>query len=157
DLIAYFRLVCNPNDEEALKRVINYPTRGIGQTTLDKLMVAASERRMSVWNVVQQHLGDLGFHAGTRKAIADFVLMIQGFQAMLPTYNAGALGEEIARRTGIVRELFNDKTPEGVSRYENIQELLNGMKEFSAQDEDRDTPRTLSDFLVDVALLTDAD
>ncbi|MDX9750054.1 MAG: UvrD-helicase domain-containing protein, partial [Flavobacteriales bacterium] len=157
DLISYFRLVCNPHDEEALKRVINYPARGIGQTTMDKLLVASAHHKVSIWDLVLQHLGDLGFHAGTRKAIADFVLMVQGFQAMLPTHPAAALGEEIARRTGILRELFNDKTPEGVSRYENIQELLNGMKEFSAQAEGTDVPRTLSDFLIEVALLTDAD
>lgn len=163
DLISYFRLVCNPHDEEALKRVINYPTRGIGQTTMDKLLVASAERKVPIWDLVLEHLGDLGFHSGTRKAVADFVLMIQGFQAQLATQSAYALGEEIARRTGILKELFNDKTPEGVSRYENIQELLAGLKEFSdpsaesAPTEGIDVPRTLSDFLIDVALLTDAD
>jgi DNA helicase-2/ATP-dependent DNA helicase PcrA len=158
DLISYFRLVCNPRDEEAFKRVINYPTRGIGQTTVDKLMVAAAEKEMSIWDMLLEHLGDLGFHSGTRKAIADFVLMIQGFQTMLPTHAAAILGEEVARRTGILKDLFSDKTPEGVSRYENIQELLAGMKEFSERDaEGSDVPKTLSDFLIDVALLTDAD
>ncbi len=158
DLISYFRLVCNPRDEEALKRVINYPTRGIGQTTIDKLLVAAAAKQLSIWDLLLQHLGDLDFHSGTRKAIADFVLMVQGFQTMLPTHSAAALGEDIARRSGILKDLFNDKTPEGVSRYENIQELLAGMKEFSdANAEGTDAPRTLSDFLIDVALLTDAD
>jgi DNA helicase-2/ATP-dependent DNA helicase PcrA len=158
DLISYFRLVCNPRDEEALKRVINYPTRGIGQTTVDKLLVASAAQQMSIWDLLLNHLGDLGFHSGTRKAIADFVLMIQGFQAQMPTHSAAVLGEEIARRSGILKDLFTDKTPEGVSRYENIQELLAGMKEFSdAQAEGTDLPRTLSDFLIDVALLTDAD
>ena len=134
DLISYFRLVCNPRDEEAFKRVINYPTRGIGQTTVDKLMVAAAEKQISIWDMLLEHLGDLGFHSGTRKAIADFVLMVQGFQTMLPTHAAAILGEEVARRTGILKDLFSDKTPEGVSRYENIQELLAGMKEFSERD-----------------------
>ena len=158
DLISYFRLVCNPRDEEALKRVINYPTRGIGQTTVDKLLVASAAQQMPIWDLLLNHLGDLGFHSGTRKAIADFVLMIQGFQAQMPTHSAAILGEEIARRSGILKELFTDKTPEGVSRYENIQELLAGIKEFSdAQAEGTDLPRTLSDFLIDVALLTDAD
>ncbi|MBK6831970.1 MAG: UvrD-helicase domain-containing protein [Flavobacteriales bacterium] len=158
DLISYFRLVCNPRDEEALKRVINYPTRGIGQTTIDKLLVASAAKQMSIWDLLLQHLGDLEFHAGTRKAIADFVLMIQGFQTMLATHSAAVLGEEVARRSGILKDLFNDKTPEGVSRYENIQELLAGMKEFSdANAEGTDVPKTLSDFLIDVALLTDAD
>ncbi|MBL0128695.1 MAG: UvrD-helicase domain-containing protein [Flavobacteriales bacterium] len=158
DLISYFRLVCNPRDEEALKRVINYPTRGIGQTTIDKLLVAAAANKLSIWDLIQQHLADLEFHSGTRKAIADFVLMIQGFQTMLATHSAAVLGEDIARRSGILKDLFSDKTPEGVSRYENIQELLAGMKEFSdANAEGTDLPKTLSDFLIDVALLTDAD
>ncbi|MBK7382519.1 MAG: UvrD-helicase domain-containing protein [Flavobacteriales bacterium] len=158
DLISYFRLVCNPRDEEALKRVINYPTRGIGQTTIDKLLVAAAANKLSIWDLIQQHLAELDFHSGTRKAIADFVLMIQGFQTMLATHSAAVLGEDIARRSGILKDLFSDKTPEGVSRYENIQELLAGMKEFSdANAEGTDLPKTLSDFLIDVALLTDAD
>ncbi len=158
DLISYYRLVCNPRDEEALKRVINYPTRGIGQTTVDKLLVASAQRAMPIWDMLLSHLQELDIHGGTRKAIADFVLMVQGFQTMLPTHSAAVLGEDIARRSGILKDLFNDKTPEGVSRYENIQELLAGMKEFSdAQAEGTDEPRTLSDFLIDVALLTDAD
>lgn len=158
DLISYFRLVCNPRDEEAFKRIVNYPTRGIGNTTIDKLTVAAAQFGTSLWDTLIDHLGELGFHGGTRKSLADFVLMIQSFQAMLPTHSAYVLGEEIARRSGILKDLFVDKTPEGVSRYENIQELLNGMKEFSDQaDEGSDEPKTLSDFLIDVALLTDAD
>ncbi|MCB9184939.1 MAG: UvrD-helicase domain-containing protein, partial [Flavobacteriales bacterium] len=157
DLISYFRLVCNPRDEEALKRVINYPTRGIGQTTIDKLLVAAAAKQLPIWDLVLNHLQELDVHSGTRKSVAEFVLMIQGFQTQLPTQSAAALGEEIARRTGILKDLFADKTPEGVSRYENIQELLAGMKEFSEAQEGTDVPRTLSDFLIDVALLTDAD
>jgi DNA helicase-2/ATP-dependent DNA helicase PcrA len=158
DLISYFRLVCNPNDEEALKRVINYPTRGIGATTVDRLLVAGAANQLSIWDLLTQRSELVDVHGGTRKALADFVLMIQGFQAMLTSHSAAALGEEIARRTGILKDLFADKTPEGVSRYENIQELLAGMKEFSERDaEGADVPRTLSDFLIDVALLTDAD
>jgi DNA helicase-2/ATP-dependent DNA helicase PcrA len=158
DLISYFRLVCNPNDEEALKRVINYPTRGIGQTTIDKLIVTASAMQMSIWDVIQKHPEAVDVHGGTRKALGDFVTMIESFRTMLETHTAHALGEYIAQKTGILRDLFVDKTPEGVSRYENIQELLAGMKEFSeANTEGTDLPRTLSDFLIDVALLTDAD
>jgi DNA helicase-2/ATP-dependent DNA helicase PcrA len=158
DLIAYFRLVCNPRDEEALKRVINYPTRGIGQTTVDKLLVTSAAQSTSIWDLLTERAQLVDVHGGTRKALAEFVLMIQGFQAQLPTHSAAVLGEEIARRTGILKELFTDKTPEGISRYENIQELLAGMKEFSDRDaESSDVPRTLSDFLIDVALLTDAD
>ncbi|MCB9163397.1 MAG: UvrD-helicase domain-containing protein [Flavobacteriales bacterium] len=158
DLIGYFRLVCNPNDEEALKRVINYPTRGIGQTTIDKLIVTAARLQSSIWDVIQKHPEEVDVHGGTRKALGDFVTMIESFRTMRETYTAHALGEYIAQKTGLLRELFVDKTPEGVSRYENIQELLAGMKEFSEADtEGTDLPRTLSDFLIDVALLTDAD
>lgn len=158
DLISYYRLVCNPNDEEALKRVINYPTRGIGQTTLEKLIVTAANLQLSIWDVIQQHPEAIDVHGGTRKALGDFVTMIQSFRTMMETHTAHGLGEYIAQKTGILRDLFIDKTPEGVSRYENIQELLAGMKEFSeANTEGTDLPRTLSDFLIDVALLTDAD
>src|SRR5690606_13081693 len=144
DLISYYRLVCNPNDEEALKRVINYPTRGIGQTTMDKLIVTAASLQMSIWDVIQKHPEAIDVHGGTRKALGDFVTMIESFRTMLETHTAHGLGEYIAQKTGILRDLFVDKTPEGVSRYENIQELLAGMKEFSeANTEGTDLPRTL--------------
>ncbi|MBK6541693.1 MAG: UvrD-helicase domain-containing protein [Flavobacteriales bacterium] len=157
DLLAYFRLTCNPQDEEALKRIINYPARGIGQTTIEKLMVAAAEAKTSIWQLLHEHLADLGFHAGTRKSVADFVLSIESYRTMLQTHSAYALAEHIARTSGLLKELLTDRTPEGVSRHENIQELLNGIKEFSDAGEGTDTPRTLPDFLIDVALLTDAD
>ena len=157
DLISYYRLTCNPNDEEALKRVINYPARGIGQTTVEKLLVSSSEKEMSVWDLLNKHLGEIGLNDPTRKRLADFVMMIRSFQTMLDTQSAYAMGEYIARTTGLLQDLFIDKTPEGISRYENIQELLNGMREFSDQQEGTDVPRTLPDFLIDVALLTDAD
>ncbi|MCB9169686.1 MAG: UvrD-helicase domain-containing protein [Flavobacteriales bacterium] len=157
DLLAYFRLTCNPRDEEALKRIINYPARGIGQTTMEKLMVAASEHGLPIWELLHQHLNEMGFHAGTRKHLADFVLMIDSFRTMLTTHSAYALAEHIARTSGLMRELFADRTPEGISRYDNLQELLNGIKEFSDDNEGSDSPRTLPDFLIDVALLTDAD
>lgn len=158
DLIGYFRLVCNPNDEEALKRIINYPARGIGQTTVEKLMVTAARLKLSIWDVIGNHPDKVEVHGGTRKALGEFVTMIESFRTMLATRSAHALGEEIARKTGLLKDLFNDKTPEGVSRYENIQELLNGMKEFSeGGTEGEDQVRTLPDFLIDVALLTDAD
>ncbi len=158
DLISYFRLVCNPNDEEALKRVINFPVRGIGQTTIEKLLVTAARLEMSIWDVIQKHPDQIEVHGGTRRALGDFVTMIESFRTMLSAHTAHALGEHIAQKSGLLKELFVDKTPEGVSRYENIQELLAGMKEFSDRDtEGTDLPRTLSDFLIDVALLTDAD
>ncbi|MGV9012152.1 MAG: ATP-dependent helicase [Flavobacteriales bacterium] len=173
DLIAYFRLTCNPNDEEALKRVINYPVRGIGQSTIDKLMVAANQHDKSIWDIIHDHLGEVGLHDGLKKKIAQFVMMVRSFRTMLETQSAYALGEYIARTTGLLQDLFADKTPEGVSRYENIQGLLNGMKEFSDPTinspttepgtdpevlaDGEQTLRTLPDFLIDVALLTDAD
>lgn len=157
DLLAYFRLTCNPNDEEALKRIINYPARGIGQTTVEKLMVAASEHAISVWELLNDPPAGLDLHGGMRKRLADFVLMVRSFRTLLDQQSAHALGEHIARSTGLLNDLFADKTPEGVSRYENIQELLAGMKAFSEGGEGTDLPRTLSDFLIDVALLTDAD
>jgi len=120
--------------------------------------VAGAAHQLSIWDLLTQRSELVDVHGGTRKALADFVLMVQGFQAMLHSHSAAVLGEEIARRTGVLKDLFADKTPEGVSRYENIQELLAGMKEFSERDaEGADVPRTLSDFLIDVALLTDAD
>ncbi|HMN05732.1 MAG TPA: UvrD-helicase domain-containing protein [Flavobacteriales bacterium] len=173
DLIAYFRLTCNPNDEEALKRVINYPARGIGQSTVDKLMVTANQHETSMWVAMNQHLHEAGLHEGLKKKIAEFVMMVRSFQTMLDNQSAYTLGEYIARTTGLMQDLFQDKTPEGVSRYENIQALLNGIREFSdpqgnaATTEPGTDPettadgeqvlRTLPDFLIDVALLTDAD
>ena len=157
DLLSYFRLTCNPRDEEAFKRVVNYPARGIGKTTVDKLMVAAGERKLPIWDTLLQHLHELGFHEGTKRRLVDFVTMVRSFQTMLEGQSAHQLGEYIARTTGLLQDLYADRTPEGISRYENIQELLNGMKEFSEGNEGTDTPRTLPDFLIDVALLTDAD
>lgn len=166
DLISYFRLTCNPKDEEALKRVINYPTRGIGQSTIDKLMVASNQLQKSVWAVMNENLAEVGLHSGLNRKITEFVMMIRSFQTMLDTQNAYVLGEYIARTTGLLQDLFQDKTPEGVSRYENIQSLLNGMREFSegnapttqpGEEPDEATLHTLPDFLIDVALLTDAD
>ncbi|QQR88447.1 MAG: UvrD-helicase domain-containing protein [Flavobacteriales bacterium] len=167
DLLAYFRLTCNPQDEEALKRIINYPVRGIGQTTIEKLVVQSSEAKCSIWDLLTAFpergdggmlsQGATGIHGGTRKALGDFVTMIQSFRTMLESHSAYALAEHIARTSGMLKEFYADRTPEGISRYENIQELLNGIKEFSDANEDADVPRTLPDFLIDVALLTDAD
>lgn len=132
DALAYFRLTINNNDDESLKRIINYPARGIGQTTVDKIMVAAAEHDISMWTVIS-NLNDfkLGINAGTSSKISDFVTAIKSYALMLPLKDAFDLGNHILVNAGIVRELYSDKTVEGVARYENIQELLNGIKDFS--------------------------
>jgi DNA helicase II / ATP-dependent DNA helicase PcrA len=132
DLLSYFRLTINNNDDEAMKRVINYPTRGIGQTTIDKIIIAANDHNISMFTVME-NLNDFNveMNAGARSKIADFVTMIKSFCAMLAKNDAYDLGNQIASKTGILKDLYNDKSPEGVSRYENIEELLGALKEFS--------------------------
>ena len=134
DLLSYFRLIINNNDDESIKRIINYPARGIGQTTIDKLTVAALEHDISLWMVIS-NLKDfnLGINAGISTKINDFVTQIKSFNHLLEYKDAYELANQIAVSCGIVKELYNDKTPEGVSRYENIQELLNGIKDFVEQ------------------------
>lgn len=159
DLLAYFRLTANPRDEESLKRIINYPARGIGKTTLEKMTIAAAENNISFWEVLTTHLHTLDVNSGIRNRLADFATMIRSFQSQLETLDAFSLAEQIAKSSGLLRELYADKSPEGLSRFENIQELLNGIKEFTESDlpELEGATPLLSDFLVDVALLTDAD
>jgi len=158
DLISYFRLTANPNDEEALKRVINYPVRGIGKTTLEKLIVEANESGKTLWELLNAPDPTL-FNAGTRTKLVEFGTMIKSFQTMLNENNAYELGEHISKSTGLLKDLYSDKSPEGISRYENIQELLNGIRDFVEKEAEREEGKiiTLSDFLIDVALLTDAD
>lgn len=137
DALAYFRLTINNNDDESLRRIINYPARGIGQTTLDKITVAAAEHDTSMWTVIS-NLKDfnLGINGGIASKIGDFVTAIKSYSLLLPIKDAFDLGNHILVNSGLVRELYADKTPEGVSRYENIQELLNGLKDFT------ESPRT---------------
>jgi len=164
DLIAYFRLVINPQDEEALKRVINYPARGIGKTTIQKAMVLANDWNQDIWSIISnpQTIGSQ-FNAGTVAKLNSFSTMVMSFQTELKTIDAYELGSKIATSTGLVKNLYEDKSPEGVSRYENIQELLNGLKEFveerPGEDEvvDETELKTLDQFAADIALLTDAD
>lgn len=158
DLLAYFRLVCNHNDEEALKRIINYPKRGIGQTTVDALIVCASRAQTGIWNIIESpEIYGLKLAPSTLNKLNEFALMIKSFKAQLQTHSASDLAEYIAKSTGLLKELYDDKTPEGVSRYENIQELLNAVKEFSENASHNNETATLSDFLIEVALLTDAE
>ena len=160
DLIAYFRLTANPADDESFKRVVNYPARGIGKTTMDRLTVAAAHHECALWEVLQDPLKkpeDLKGAAWGK--LQDFATMVSGFATRLETATAFDLGHHIAQHTNLLRELHKDKTPEGVARYENVEELLAGMKEFSDEIDQAnpDAVRTMGDFLVDVALLTDAD
>jgi len=160
DYIAYLRLIVNPNDEEALKRIINYPVRGIGKTTIDKAILFANENNISFWQVIA-NAAQYGFKAGTLEAINNFVIMIQMFQSELPKKNAYDLAFEVGKRTSIVKELFNDKTTEGLARYENVQELLNSIKEFietPMNEEDGEVgDKSLGAYLQQITLLTDAD
>ncbi|MDP2387030.1 MAG: 3'-5' exonuclease [Bacteroidota bacterium] len=134
DLLAYFRLSINQNDDESLKRIINYPTRGIGNTTIEKLDLTAAEHNISIFTVCE-NLKDfgLGINTGTANKINDFVTMIKLFSLQLHLKDAFELGNSIAANTGLLKDLYTDKTPEGLSRYENIQELLNGLKDFVEQ------------------------
>lgn len=158
DLLAYFRLTANHNDEEALKRVINYPKRGIGDATVDALIVAAAEANTGIWNVIEfPEMHNVKLGSGPLNKIKEFALMIKSFSVQLSTIPAYELASHIATSSGILKELYDDKSPEGVSRYENIQELLNGIKEFTEAPSQSEEIRSLSDFLIDVALLTDAD
>jgi len=168
DLVAYLKLTINPNDEESFKRIINYPARGIGKTSIEKLMVYASDNDKSLWTM-SENIDLLQFNAGTRKLFADFVTMIKSFQTLLNKKDAYEVASHIAKSTGILKELYNDQSVEGLSRYENIQELLNSIKEFVSP-EAADSPeyvaplpddmleeKTLALYLQQVTLLTDAD
>jgi len=175
DFISYLRVIVNPNDEESLKRIINFPARGIGKTSLDKAVLMANEKNISMWEVLC-NAPAMGYKAGTLEAIEQFVLMIRSFASMLNTKNAYEVATHVGKQTNIVRELFNDKTTEGLTRYENIQELLNSIKEWvddqqnrSIIDEDGilidniNTQETqkgqagLSGYLQQITLLTDTD
>jgi DNA helicase-2/ATP-dependent DNA helicase PcrA len=129
DFIAYMRIIVNPRDEEALKRIINFPARGIGKTTIDKCVLYANEQNISMWEVLTR-AQQFGFKAGTLEAIDGFVIMIRSFASMLQKHNAYEVAVHVGKQTNIVKELFNDKSTEGLQRYENIQELLNSIKEW---------------------------
>jgi DNA helicase-2/ATP-dependent DNA helicase PcrA len=160
DYIAYLRVVVNPNDEEALKRIINFPVRGIGKTTQDKAVLIANENNLTMWQVLDS-AALFGFKSGTLEAIGNFVTMIKMFQSELLKKNAYDLAIIVGKSTQIVKELFNDKTTEGVARYENVQELLNSIKEFTEtpmNEEDGEVgDKGLGAFLQQVSLYTDAD
>ena len=159
DVLAYLRMVINPKDEEALKRIINFPGRGIGQSTVDKLTVAANHYGRSIFEVMENlDKLELKINAGTRRKLEDFVTMIKSFQIMNAGSDAFALSEHVAKKTGLLLEFKKDGTPEGIARMENIEELLNGGKDFvEGQKELADATGSLTEFLEDVALATDMD
>jgi DNA helicase-2/ATP-dependent DNA helicase PcrA len=159
DVLSYLRLVINPKDEEALIRVINYPARGIGNTTIEKLTVTANHYKRSIFEVME-HIDkiDLKLNSGTKTKLKDFVTMIKSFQVINENQDAFYLTELVAKKTGLVQELKKDGTPEGITRIENIEELLNGIKDFTEGQKEIDGARgALSEFLEDVALATDLD
>lgn len=157
DLIAYFRVTVNPSDEEALKRIINFPARGIGKTLLDRVAVFANENNLNWWETI---LRAKEFGLKGAELLEDFAMMIKSFQIILnqPAYDVAM---HIAKQTGLLKSLYEDKTVEGIARYENIEELLNGLKEFSVDESvDDDGVQKygiLTEYMADIALLTDAD
>ena len=159
DYIAYLRIIINPKDEEALKRIINFPARGIGKTTIDKAVLAANENNISMWEVLER-AKEFGFRAGTAESIEQFVIMIKSFASMLQKQNAYDVAVHVGKQTAIVKELFNDKSTEGVQRYDNIQELLNSVKEWTESPDNEEgelVDKSLGSYLQQVTLVTDAD
>lgn len=160
DVIAYFRLVSNPNDEEALKRIINYPTRGIGDTTLNKIVATATTYGVSLWTVIQQpSLFHLEISAGTAKKVETFRQLVEGWADRKESEDAYQLGHAIIMESGISKDIYSSRNPEDLSRQENLEEFLGGMQDFveSRQEEGLEDQVALSDFLQEVSLLTDLD
>lgn len=159
DVIAYFRMVVNPKDEEAFKRIVNYPTRGIGNTTVGKIVDTAQLHNRSLWETISDPLAyNLNVNAGTAKKLNDFHTLIDGFIKELPVASAYELATKIVKESGIAREAYQDQTPEGMSRQENLQELLGGIHEFcESRVEEGEQNISLIDFLSEVSLLSDQD
>lgn len=159
DLLSYFRLAANPRDEEALKRVVNYPKRGIGKTSIENIVIAANQYNVSFWEVINSfNQYPVAIPAASKQKLGEFATMIRSFNAEIDKKPAFELANHIAKSSGILKELYSekDKGPEEVERYQNIEELLNGVQAFS-ENHAEDELKTLSDFMIDVALLTDAD
>ena len=162
DVIAYFRLVANPDDEEAFKRIINYPTRGIGNTTVAKIAACALDNHVSFWQVISspEHYG-LGVNKGTLAKLESFRLMISGFVEKSASMNAFDLGDTIVKESGISADIYKSgsRDPEDLARQENLEELLGGMQSFveECREEGREQEAYLTDYLQGVALLTDLD
>lgn len=161
DLVAYLRLLVNQNDEEALLRIINYPARGIGQTTINKLVVLSGEIKKSVFEILEnifQYAAKAGLNAGTVQKLNDFIIMIKSFKVMMDSQDVYEVSMHVAKTSGLIKNLKEDDTPEGVSRLENLQELLNSIQGYvDEQKQLEDGNPTLGGFLENVALATDAD
>ncbi|MDE3234400.1 MAG: UvrD-helicase domain-containing protein [Bacteroidota bacterium] len=159
DYIAYLRVIVNTREEEALKRIINYPVRGIGKTTIEKVAIFANEHQITFYEVLTR-AAEFGFKAGTLESINNFVVMIRYFQSLLTDKNAYDVAMQVGKHTNLVKELFNDKTTEGLAKYENVQELLNSIKEWTESpdtEEGEVESKTLGAYLQQITLLTDAD
>ena len=159
DVIAYFRLAVNPNDEEAFKRVINYPTRGIGQTTVAKILAKATQHEVSLWSVINypEQYG-LDVNTGTLTKLGQFREMIDSFIEQAQQMPANQIGTMIVKQSGIIADIYQDKTPENLSRQENVEELINGMQDFcDMRMEEGNENISLSDYLSEVSLMSDVD
>lgn len=160
DVISYFRMVTNPNDEEAFKRIINYPTRGIGNTTINKIINKAQQLEISLWDAISDiNVVNLELNSGTIKKIVTFRSLIESFQSAYNQEDAYSLGFRIIKESGIKDDIYCDRSPENLSRQENIDEFLSGIQDFvdSRKEEGREHEIFLSDFLQEVSLLTDFD
>lgn len=159
DLLGYFRLIINPADNEALKRIINYPARGIGPTTLAKLEKTALDKETDMYRVIaglpESNLA--GLNKGTMEKLSSFRQMMDQFRALSATTEAYDLARNVASSSGILKDLYNDRSPEGVSRYQNVEEMLNAIQEFTISAREEGRPGQLGDYLQEVALLTDQD
>jgi len=159
DVLAYLRLIVNPSDEESLKRIINYPPRGIGQTTIEKIQIFSNENNLTIFDIVENiNNSDININNGTKQKLYDFVTMIKSFQIANENLNALEILNEVLKRVGVVNLLKNEGTPESISRIENIEELINAVQDFiDGQKEIVDSNDSLNEFLEDVALISDLD
>ena len=158
DILSYLRILINPNDEEALKRIINYPARGIGATTIDKLTIAANHYKKSIFDIIKYiDKIDLKINSGTKNKLQNFMNMILRLQIEAKTKNAFEIAEIVVKQTQLIKDLEKDGTPETVSKVENVQELLNGIKDFITDKIEQGEDASLTSFLEDVALATDFD
>ncbi len=159
DVLAYLRLIVNPKDEESLVRIINYPARGIGQTTMDKLVLASKHYNRSIFEIIENlHKIEIAISSGIRNKLVNFINMIKSFAVVSEKMNAFELTELVIKKTGMLQEVKKDGTPEGIARVENLEELLNGISDFvEGQQEIEDASGSLTEFLEDVALATDFD